>query len=153
MTDLPTCEYRDPETKAPCGRQVKMPPMHDDGTFGRYLCSEHIKRVNQDRDQVRHQASALGWNVRDYREGLMLSRPDAPVGLAWDPLTGHPAHELVDYLASYVGPGERVRFRGAVYPNVADARVEVGDSGWRPIRGRARRTLDSGRGGSAPDPR
>jgi hypothetical protein len=131
VTDLPTCEYKDPETKGVCGRQVKMPPMHDDATFGRYLCSDHIKQVNQDRDEVRAQAAALGWNVADGPEGLMLSRPDAPVGVGWDPLAGHPVHEVIDYIASYVGPGERVRFRDTVYPNVPDARsrseIRAGD--------------------------
>jgi hypothetical protein len=46
MSDLPTCEYEDPITGEVCGRQVTMPPMRDDSSFGLMLCPEHVKVVN-----------------------------------------------------------------------------------------------------------
>jgi hypothetical protein len=50
MSELPTCEYVDPDTGKVCGRQVLMPTMRPaDNTFGPYLCSEHVKVVNAER--------------------------------------------------------------------------------------------------------
>lgn len=90
MTSPPTCLYRDPITQKVCGVEVKMPSMFADSTFGPYLCSEHVQRVNDDRDTLRA-AAPSGWDVTDEPGGpaLIFRRSDrGGVDVVWDPLAG-----------------------------------------------------------------
>lgn len=100
MSELPTCQYHEPQATAMCGREVKTATMHDDGTFGPYLCAEHVKRVNNDRDQVRRLAAEKGWTCTDIpgTVGLHCTHPDQRDSVSWDPLHGVGAEEFVDAL-------------------------------------------------------
>lgn len=90
MTSPPTCQYRDPITQRVCGNEVMMPTMFGDGTFGPNLCSEHVKRVNADRDDLRSRVPE-GWVATDEPGGpaVTLRRADGRgPNVVWDPLTG-----------------------------------------------------------------
>lgn len=90
MTEPANCQYGDPATQHVCGNEVRMPTMFADSTFGPYLCSEHIKRVNDDRDELRARVPD-GWETIEGSGGpaIMLKRLDGHgETVVWDPLGG-----------------------------------------------------------------
>lgn len=99
MSNPPTCQWIDPDTQKVCGRDAPMPTMREDSSFGPYLCSEHMKRVNDDRDEVRRLVTEKGWEVADVDlAGLQLTRPNIAGSLSWDAVGGVGVRKFIDAL-------------------------------------------------------